>query len=35
VGFQIERGWVIGYGMDVDGEYRDLDWIGVLRDDRF
>jgi hypoxanthine phosphoribosyltransferase len=35
VGFEIERGWVIGYGMDVDGEYRDLDWIGVLRDDRF
>ena len=35
VGFEIESGWVIGYGMDVDGEYRDLDWIGVLRDDRF
>ena len=35
VGFEVERGWVIGYGMDVDGEYRDLDWIGGLRDDRF
>jgi hypoxanthine phosphoribosyltransferase len=35
VGFEIQSGWVIGYGMDVDGEYRDLDWIGVLRDDRF
>ena len=35
VGFEVESGWVIGYGMDVDGEYRDLDWIGVLRDDRF
>jgi len=35
VGFEVARGWVIGYGMDVDGEYRDLDWIGVLRDDRF
>jgi hypoxanthine phosphoribosyltransferase len=35
VGFQVESGWVIGYGMDVDGEYRDLEWIGVLRDDRF
>ncbi len=34
-GFEIERGWVIGYGMDVDGEYRDLDWIGLLKDDRF
>ena len=35
VGFEVERGWVVGYGMDVEGEYRDLDWIGVLRDDRF
>ena len=35
VGFEVESGWVIGYGMDVDGEYRDLDWIGVLREDRF
>ena len=35
VGFEVESGWVIGYGMDVDGEYRDLDWIGALRDDRF
>ena len=35
VGFRVESGWVIGYGMDVDGEYRELDWIGVLRDERF
>jgi len=35
VGFRIGDAWVIGYGMDVDGEYRDLDWIGVLQDDRF
>jgi len=35
VGFEIERGWVIGYGMDVDGEYRELDWIGLLVEDRF
>ena len=35
VGFEVESGWVIGYGMDVDGEYRDLDWIGVLIEDRF
>ena len=35
VGFPIGNAWVIGYGMDVDGEYRDLDWIGVLKDDRF
>lgn len=35
VAFELEAGWVIGYGMDVDGEYRDLDWIGLLKDDRF
>ena len=35
VGFEIEDVWVIGYGMDVDGEYQELDWIGALRDDRF
>lgn len=35
VGFTVESGWVIGYGMDVEGEYRELDWIGVLRDERF
>ena len=35
VGFPIENVWVIGYGMDVDGAYRELDWIGVLKDDRF
>ncbi len=34
-GFEIQHGWVIGYGMDVDGEYRELDWIGLLVDDRF
>jgi len=33
--FVLESGWVIGYGMDVDGEFRDLDWIGLLKDDRF
>ncbi len=33
--FQIDAGMVIGYGMDVDGEYQDLDWIGLLKDDRF
>jgi hypoxanthine phosphoribosyltransferase len=35
VGFRVERGWVVGYGMDLDGAYRDLDWIGVLVDERF
>ncbi len=35
VGFRVERGWVIGYGMDLDGAHRELDWIGVAVDDRF
>ncbi|MCZ6464161.1 MAG: phosphoribosyltransferase family protein [Proteobacteria bacterium] len=30
VGFQVERGWVVGFGMDLDGELRDLDEIGVV-----
>jgi len=30
VGFEVERGWVAGFGMDVDGELRDLDEIGVV-----
>ena len=28
--FVVERGWVVGYGMDVDGEFRDLDEIGIV-----
>ena len=30
VGFEVDSGWVVGYGMDVDGELRDLDEIGVV-----
>jgi hypoxanthine phosphoribosyltransferase len=30
VGFEIEGGWVVGFGMDLDGELRDLDEIGVV-----
>ena len=33
VGFVVERGWVVCYGMDVDGEFRDLDEIGVVSED--
>jgi len=35
VGFPVERGWVVGYGMDLDGAHRELDWIGVVVDERF
>ncbi|HEY8121159.1 MAG TPA: phosphoribosyltransferase family protein [Myxococcota bacterium] len=34
-GFVVESGWVVGFGMDLDGAYRELDYIGVLRDERF
>ena len=30
VGFEVARGWVVGYGMDLDDAYRDLDWLGVV-----
>jgi hypoxanthine phosphoribosyltransferase len=29
IGFEVERGWVVGFGMDLDGRYRDLDHIAV------
>ena len=33
VGFEIERGWVVGFGMDLNGEFRDLEEIGVVLND--
>ncbi|HTO09609.1 MAG TPA: phosphoribosyltransferase family protein [Myxococcota bacterium] len=30
VGFEVARGWVVGYGMDLDDAYRELDWLGVM-----
>lgn len=30
VGFEAGRGWVVGYGMDLEGAYRELDFLGVL-----
>jgi hypoxanthine phosphoribosyltransferase len=30
VGFVVESGWVVGYGMDIDGEFRELDEIGIV-----
>lgn len=28
-GFRIDRGWVVGFGMDLDGRYRELDRLAV------
>jgi hypoxanthine phosphoribosyltransferase len=30
VGFVVDRGWVVGVGMDLDGAYRELDALAVL-----
>lgn len=32
-GFEVERGWIVGFGMDVEGELRELDEIGMVVDD--
>jgi hypoxanthine phosphoribosyltransferase len=29
VGFEIDDGWVVGCGMDLDGAFRDLDFLAV------
>jgi hypoxanthine phosphoribosyltransferase len=31
VGFQIEDGWVVGFGMDLSGRFRDLDHLAVVQ----
>jgi hypoxanthine phosphoribosyltransferase len=28
-GFRIDEGWVVGFGMDLDGRYRELDRLAV------
>jgi hypoxanthine phosphoribosyltransferase len=32
VGFEIEDEFVVGYGLDFDGRYRNLPFIGVLKE---
>jgi hypoxanthine phosphoribosyltransferase len=29
IGFEVDDGWVVGLGMDLDGAYRDLDHIAI------
>ncbi len=31
LGFEIEDKFVIGYGLDFDGKYRELPYIGVYQ----
>lgn len=30
VGFQLEDGWVVGFGMDLAGRFRELDHLAVV-----
>lgn len=29
VGFEVDDGWVVGFGMDLDERYRELDYLAV------
>lgn len=31
VGFEVGAGWVVGYGMDLDGRLRDLPYLSISR----
>jgi hypoxanthine phosphoribosyltransferase len=30
-GFEIPDEFVVGYGLDVDGKYRNLPYVGIYR----
>jgi hypoxanthine phosphoribosyltransferase len=32
VGFDVSDGWILGFGMDLDGKYRELDHLAVVVD---
>ncbi|MFQ5699431.1 MAG: phosphoribosyltransferase [Myxococcota bacterium] len=32
VGFEVDAGWVVGMGMDLDDRYRDLDCLAVVEE---
>jgi hypoxanthine phosphoribosyltransferase len=32
VGFDVSDGWILGFGMDLDGKYRELDHLAVVAD---
>jgi hypoxanthine phosphoribosyltransferase len=31
VGFEVGAGWIVGYGMDLDGRLRDLPYLAIAR----
>ena len=31
VGFEVKQGWVVGFGMDLDERYRELDHLALVR----
>ena len=31
IGFNVEAGWIVGFGMDLDGRFRDLDGLAVVK----
>ena len=33
VGFHIPNEWVVGYGLDFAERYRNLPYIGILKED--
>jgi hypoxanthine phosphoribosyltransferase len=34
VGFDVADGWVVGFGMDLDGRFRELDHLAVVEEPR-
>jgi hypoxanthine phosphoribosyltransferase len=32
VGFELDDGWVVGFGMDLDGAYRELDYLAIAEE---